>query len=131
MNSQNHVQEMLTELSKKTAILQKEIPELGNAKLVAVPTRRLNGKAFPIYLLENNGRYVATDMGLIAKETSALTPEQQGQIQAFLKSKLKFHDIEQDNGMFIHTPPHATAAQAINQLLGFETVIYFVLDAAL
>ena len=131
MNKNALVKELLDNLCKVTTVLRIGTPEYGDAKTVVVPSKRINGKPFPIYLIEKDGNFIATDMGFLFSEINSLNAEEIEKISQFAISKLETHELILDENKFIHTNVSAIAKEAINALLAFATVVYFALDAAI
>jgi len=125
------IQLFVNKLAKQTGVLSTPVPELGNARIAIVPSKRMSGKPFPIYIVQQDKLFVATDMGFVHNEIAALPKSQAEQMAQFAQSKAEQHALMLDDGNILHTAPTQTLSTCINQMLAFQTVLFFALDAAL
>ncbi|MFA6860487.1 MAG: hypothetical protein WCR30_03780 [Clostridia bacterium] len=132
MNKEELIKTFLDSLCAKTVILKKQIEGLEGVNAVATIQKRLNGKTFPIFIVEENGNFVASDMGLFMEEISKIEDEKIRQkIFEFCHHKITYHGVLMDDNGMIHTHPFSSQTNAINSLLALETIVYFALDTAI
>lgn len=131
VGSKSTIQAFVNNLTMQTGVLSKPMPQLGDARIAIVPCKRLSGKPFPLYVVQQGKQFVATDMGSVYSEITALPNTQAKQMLQLAQNKLVQHEMMLDNGNILHTLPTKNLATCINQMLAFQTVVYFALEAAL